>query len=285
MTSVIWSASTGDWNTAANWSPAAVPIDGDSVYFTGSNVTSVTSGLTLAAAGDSLVELNVGADYTGSIGTSGGKLIAGVGITTIRMAARGGKLFVNPAACTTCILEAAGGITDFFETAGTVTTIRCVGCAGSWAITNGSAITNIEMVSSPNCTCTIGTGVTALNSIRLAGGGRIVNNSAVSAGTAPRILVEGAEYQHEVGAVTKFEIGQGGLVKYNGSSTITDLILLPGAVFDGRANRNTAVTITNLYPYPGSTCYLNNALNSFTVTTRYELGGQVITQLGRTAAL
>ena len=280
MATKIWQATTGAWDTAGNWSGATVPVDGDDVRFTGSSVESVTSGLTLGGAGDALASLYGHADYTGSIGTSGGKLIA-TSITTLRWASRGGKIFVD-STITNAILQAPGGVTDFAELDGTITNIWATGCAGSWSVTAGAAVTSIEQVDSPNCTCTINTGVTALNRV-ICASGKITNNSAVLGTTNPGLVhVVNSVYQHEVGGVEQMLVGAGGVVKFNSASadttsskTIEALRVLPGGIFDGRSNSNvgTAPTIVKLWLYPGSRAILNTGLDNWVVTNLYQIGG------------
>ena len=286
MATPIWQASTGAWDTAGNWSTAAVPVDGDSVYFTGASNQSVTSGLTLGASGDALALLHTHADFTGDIGTSGGKLVAGDSITTIRLYSRSGHAYIDTASTTNVYL--AGQVTDFAELDGTITNIYAIGAGGSWSITNGAAVTNVRQFNSPNCTCTIGTGVTALTQV-ICKSGRIINNSAVSgAGSQDNpgmVMVENSYYEHAVGAIYYMIVGAGGYVKHTSSGTITHLVMMPGATFDGRVNRNLSVTVTNLYTYPGSKTMVDNGLNTYAVTNIYNLGGSIDAAVGDQTAI
>lgn len=59
------SGNEGDWDTAANWSGAAVPVDGDDVYFENSS-QGVTEGFDQADI--ALASLNIGQSFTGAIG-------------------------------------------------------------------------------------------------------------------------------------------------------------------------------------------------------------------------
>ena len=81
-----WNATTADWNTAGNWSGAAIPVDGDDVHFTGT-VQQDVDGITPGAAGDALTTINVHEDFTRAIGSSGSKLIL-TSVTTVRFAGR-----------------------------------------------------------------------------------------------------------------------------------------------------------------------------------------------------
>ena len=82
MATCIWIGTTtaGDWSVAANWSGAAVPVDGDDVYLENSAV-SVTAGLDQSAI--ALASLTIAQSYTGSIGTAAAYLQIGSVLTNI----------------------------------------------------------------------------------------------------------------------------------------------------------------------------------------------------------
>lgn len=282
MASPIWVSGTGDYTAAASWSPAAMPVDGEIAYFTGQSNQDVTTNLTPGATGDAPLALHVGPDYSGKIGLSGGKLTYAVSCATVRMASRGGQLFLSSASTTNIYLSAPGGVTDFFEFAGTATNVFAQSCAGSWSITNGAAITNIKQSDSPNCTATIGTSVTALNSIVCASG-VMINNSAVTGTTVdtttlatlttPGVSITNAQYTQAAGAVATMNVYAGGVFKYNGSGTISVLHLWPGSVLDARANHSTAAVITHAIVHPGANYYLNTALGNVSITNLVDLRG------------
>ena len=269
-----WQGTTGDYSTAANWSGAAVPVAGDSVFFTGASVVSVTAGLAQGLV--NLVEFNVGEDYTGTIAASGGKLVHD-NITTVRINTRGGKVFLETDnTITRCIVEALGGA-DFFEIDGTVTLLDIIGATGSMSITAVAAVQEVNMMSSPSAILTINTGVTGCARINQ-DSGRIVNGSNVSttgALAADMLLVTGGIHELTDAAAVALPaiVGSGGVILDRSSGTKTDVIALAGGLFDGRQNRNRpTVTITAGEVYPGGRILLRNALNSYSATIT-ALGG------------
>ena len=69
MATRIWQSTDGDWANTASWSGAAVPADGDSVYFPPSNSQAVTSGLGQSSI--ELVDMIVHPGFTAAIGSTG----------------------------------------------------------------------------------------------------------------------------------------------------------------------------------------------------------------------
>jgi len=63
------SAILGSWGTAANWSPAGVPVSGDDVVFDGTTlgIGSCTINVTVPAAGPGLKSITIQGGYTGTI--------------------------------------------------------------------------------------------------------------------------------------------------------------------------------------------------------------------------
>jgi hypothetical protein len=69
-----WQGTTGDWQTAANWSGSTVPVDGDEVIFDGRVTQSVTEGMldseTGATGSGDLDLLHIKSSYAGDIGSA-----------------------------------------------------------------------------------------------------------------------------------------------------------------------------------------------------------------------
>jgi len=74
-------AGTGDWNTAANWEGAAVPVTGDIVIFRGS-VAPPTTNLDQGAV--DLAALIIARDFTGALGASGTELMIAASLVHYR---------------------------------------------------------------------------------------------------------------------------------------------------------------------------------------------------------
>lgn len=267
-----WQGVDGDWATAGNWSGGTVPVDGDSIFFTGTSQQSITSGLTLGASGDTFADFHVHEDYTGAIGSSGSKLtLASTGITG-KLQIDGGKVFIDTPAAAKIVIGAAGGV-DFFEIDGGGGTafpeVYLEGASGSGSFTNGAAIENLDMHACPNLTLTIGTGVTSMNRLR-ADSGRVINSSAVTSGTTPLVLLSGtARLEQLVGALTDLWIAGRSICDHQSSGNITNLRVWDTGTFDGRNNTTVGtVTITNLYRHIGSKVFTDNGLGTYAITNK-----------------
>lgn len=284
MAEKIWAGADGNWNLGSNWSPVAtVPVDADSVHFTGLSQQSVTSGLTLAAAGDVLAELNVHEDYTGSIGSSGSKLIVDA-CTVVRFNARGGKLFIDTdgGGITDIIVATAQGVSDMLEIDGTITNLQIVGAVGGVTITAGAALTNVDMHGSPNCVLTIGTGVTAMALVRMSSG-LLDNSSTIAAGTGV-LTMTGGRCIHRVGVIDELNLYAPAIFDDRSAEDITVLNGFGKATYDFRKSTATAKTIGTPIGYDGFRFLTRNAMNSLTLTnpytsflapTDFEVGGGV----------
>lgn len=289
MGDVLWTGVNGNWADTSNWDTGVVPADNDDVHFTGDSNQDVTSGLTLGSGGDQLTSLNIHPDYTGSIGTAGGKLIART-IIDLRFDSEGGKLFVDTAgsvpSITNLAISSRAGINGMFEVDGIVTNVNVSGCTGTVDITSAAAVTNIDIHDSPNCILTINASVTAINRIRVSSG-RVINNSAVTSGTTPHIIVTGGVLEQKVGRVSDLWIaGHGTVVHTAGNTSGISIDRLvgwgPAGVFDGRGNRNGLVTITGSRGYAGFTALLGNTMDSYVLTNAFDdFGALVVFEKGR----
>lgn len=86
MATYLWvggdSAGAGDWSINRNWSPATVPIAGDTVWIDGAvSVQAINAGLNQSAV--TLAALHVTKSYTGTIGTSSAYLQVGATLCNI----------------------------------------------------------------------------------------------------------------------------------------------------------------------------------------------------------
>lgn len=273
MAKPIWNSTDGNWDDDAQWI-GSKPADNDEVHFTGDSVVDVISNLTLAIAGDVLDELNCHQDYTGSIGTSGGKLIADT-ITVLRFASNGGKLFVGTdgAGVTTAIVTSTAGLADMLEIGNTLGDLFIIGCSGGITLSSNCVCTNITMMNSPKCTLTITAGVTGITLIRQ-DSGLIKNNALITTGEG-RVLMTGGRFEHTSGAIDLVEMLGGGYFLHTASATITRIFGTgAGATFDGRKNRNVnPVTITDAEAYNRFNLLLKNSMNSYVVTNGVKGGG------------
>lgn len=310
MVSKIWVGSSGNWETAANWNPINKPGDTDDVHFTGDSVVDV-DGSTLTAGNDEMGSLTVHPDYTGSIGTSGSKLIM-ERCDEVRFEGQGGKLFLDVAGRDTgsgnvpadgdvanFIINTPSGVAGMLEFTGRCTLFSIVGTTGTIVITSASdSPEQIDMIDSPNCTLTIGTNAAKTYRIRQ-NSGRIINNAPITAtktvGGAQnaQLIVTGGLFEHRAGLLTDVVLAGTGVIEHSaGDAGATDAIIDfigmgPGSLFDGRKNRTsktTKVTITVTTLYPGCTMLLRNTLDSYVVTTARNFGGVLDFETGAKVA-
>lgn len=282
MPDKIWQGTTGDINTAGNWSGAAVPVDGDTLHFTGDSVVDV-DGSTVPVGFDAIAGLFVHPDYTGSIATTGSKLIFAT-IDIIRFESQGGKAFLETSGGASAVddifINTPSGLADMFEYNGHVDRAQIVGTTGSLTFTStANGPVEIDLIDSPNCTLTTGANITTIYRIRQ-NSGRIVSNALITATKSSQnaaLLQTGGIFQHKAGAITDVFLAGSAVMEYTSSGTITDFFGMgPGALFDGRKNRSTVVTLTNTTVYPGCTMLLRNTLDSFVLTNAARNFGGVI---------
>ncbi len=294
MADKIWQGTSGDINAAGNWSGAAVPVDGDFLHFTGDSVVDV-DGSTVPVGFDAIGGLFVHPDYTGSIATTGSKLIFAT-IDTIRFESQGGKAFLQTSAGASAVndivINTPAGLANMFEYNGHVDRWQIVGTTGSVTATaTANGPVEISIVDSPNCTLTIGANITTIHRV-IMNSGRIINNSLVTAtkdnagavAQDANVRVTGGILEHKSGALTNLFLAASGVVEYTSGGTITDFFGMgPGSLFDGRKNRATAITLTDAQIWPGCTMLLKNALDSFVLPTNgvKNFGGVLDLETGR----
>lgn len=270
MATPIWIGTTSTWTTAANWSPATAPLDADSVYFTGA-VTQSVDGLALGAGADDFALLSVHEDWAADIGSSGTPVTAG-SITKFIYSARSGRCYLNTDTAKTmtqAIVRASSGRSDALRLggAGTITNLRINNSSGGITLT-GIACTTVEMTNSPNCVLTIEGSVTGLTTISILGGGTIDNSAVVTTGTGTVKIVGGRYIRRSVGTIDQLDMygyGVTSIVEDYGSGAITaGTISGPGAMYDGRRNRNLAVSVSaSVYDRARLEC--DNGLSAYTL--------------------
>lgn len=294
MAKKIWVGTSGDWTTAANWNPVNQPANGDVAHFTGDSVVDV-DGLTLADTFDALGGIFVHPDYTGSIGTTGSKIIADT-VDIVRFESQGGRLFLeaegvgeSPAEgdINDVVVNTPAGLANMLEIKGRVSRFQVVGTTGTCTITaSGGGPTKIFMMDSPNCTLTIGANVTFMHYIRQ-NSGRIICSSPIATALSNQvgqILVTGGIFEHKAGEIKQVNLAGSGIIEYTSGGTITEFTGFgPGSLFDGRKNRASSITLTDAELFPGCTMLLKNALDSFVLPTNgvRNFGGVLDLETGR----
>lgn len=271
---IIWVGTTATWTTAANWSPAAAPVDTESPTFTGA-VTQNIDGLTLGAGADDFQEVWVHEDMAHDIGSSGTPVTAGNVTSKMQYSSRAGRMYWNTANAKTlalCTYKASSGRPDALRLggAGTVTTLRIHNASGGLTLT-GVACTTIEMTNSPNATLTIESSVTGLEFIRILGGGTIDNSAVVTTNTGTVTINNGRYIRRGTGTIDRLEMyGSGGvnsIIEDYASGAISGGIMSgKGARIDGTGNRSTGAITVALSAFDGAKILADNGFANYALT-------------------
>jgi len=234
MADRIWigtdTGNEGDWATAANWTGAAVPVNGDDVYFVDSS-QSVTEGFAQGAV--TLGSLNIAQSYTGLIGTAAGYLV--INATVLRIGyhygpgtpAGSGRIKLNlGAAASTAIIFNTGSPDDSYlpavrllcNHANTTVEVRkgTVGIACEPTETSTLSKVSVSYVSqvTADADVYIGAGVT-LTTLDKSGGDCVLECAATTVTNgAGKLITAGS------GAITTMNC-TGGTIESNSSGTIT----------------------------------------------------------------
>lgn len=266
MADVFWGGTTTDWNTATNWVGGSLPGSADDVHFTGGSQFSVIG---ITPSNTALGSINIHPDYTGSVGSSGSKMILST-VTDVKFVGGGGRLFLD-ATITRAAISGGAGVANALELDGAIADVFIDNASGGMLLTSTAAPVNIYQNGSPNWLTTIGASITTLDTIQM-DSGRIINSSLVNAG-AKLVLVNGGQYEQETGALIDVYISQTGHFLHTANANITNVYGTgPNAVFDGRRNRNTGMVVTLVLGFSGFTGYFINALDGYTVTAARRFG-------------
>ena len=289
MANRIWIGGAGGatttWSTAANWSPATVPITGDNVYIYGQDTMyDIDAGLDASAV--TLAVLQVDQSYTGKIGTASAYLQVGatnciIGLNPLNTVSSGsGRININFGAVQTTMKVFA---TSQSATSTGVQPVQVLGTHASNALyvmgglvgvasltaAEVSTYSTIGLVKAPGSPpdVILGKGVT-ITTLNMAAGRLLSVDDDVSPTKTYTTFYQSG------GTATVF----GGTIFttlsiYNSESkfirrctgTITTLNL-GNATFDGSQDQR-ALTITSTNLYKGAKLLLNNGkLNSYTFT-------------------
>jgi hypothetical protein len=265
-----------DFATAANWSGASVPVDGDDIIFQDS-VWPVLYGLRQNALDPASVRR--GESYRADVGdrVKGYQLILG-SITDVFIRGSGG-VFRLSGGKTNVYIEGTSSDNDAVVLQGVSTNIYISGTAvrGGIRLKANATVTNLDMHNvGPTARITVDSGNTAPTSLRM-GGGRID-----WAGSTITTLTQAGGYFVLDGsaAVTTANV-YAGTLDDRSSGTITTLNTL-GGTFTVKNNFAASQTITTINQVSGTTD-LRNGLANITVTNNPTVrGGQLIADLGTT---
>jgi len=256
---LIWTGTTnGDWGTDTNFSPAQVPITGDTVIME-NNAVAVTGTLDQSAV--TLAALIIKQSYTGTIGTAATYLQIGATLVDIgehygygtplgsqRIMLDFGTVASTINIHNTCTTSADSGrapvrikiveaTSDIFIRKGTV---------GIGANIHGDLSTvdeiHVGFVDSKasDATVVIGASVT-LDELQMTGGEVTLQCAATTVG-----VIDGTLYTEGSGAITTMTV-EGGTVYSNSSGTITTLNAKGGTVDFTKSSEDRTVTTTDYW--------------------------------------
>ena len=255
LTRAATTANSGpnDWNTAANWSLAAVPVATNAVYFENSAI-SVTYGL-YAAAAIELASLTIAQTYTGTIGTTSAYMQIESALVDIgayygtASPAGSGRIRLNLGTLATAI-TIHNSATTATDTNYAPIRLLCVNAAnvinarkGTVSIADDApgevstvATINVSYVSSvsSDANVIIGSGVT-LTALTKTGGAVMLGCAATTVTQSGGTLATAGS-----GAITTLN-ADGGTVTTNGTGAITTANISGGTVY-----LNSTGTIGNL---------------------------------------
>ena len=239
-TNVTWVGGTSSvWTNTANWSPAQLPISGDSVFIVSGSVdiTGVDQNLIV------LARLVVGTKYSGSIGSSGTKLQ--ISATDFDYSGRGDTCYIEGDFTTITVQEtstSANALNLYGAGADDITTLRILGGRGTVNVDASQDVTTVEQIGADGVTLVIA------DSTDLTGASLTMDSGTVEANQAfPTMTIFGGDCicTFDTGTVTTFN-QYGGRVRWNPTAacTITTLTIYAG-LFDSRDSTSPTYTITN----------------------------------------
>ena len=272
---------SGDWNTTGNWDEGSVPVNGDEVYIVSGSVSIVG----FDAADVTLDSLTVGAQYTGSIGTSGGKMQ--ISSTNFDYSGTGTSAYYEVTYTTLTIqnTSTSDDALNLYGDSDTITTLRILGGRGGINIDSSCNITTtIEQIGSDGVTTNIADSTTIGGSCTLAmDSGKLDLNQAI-----PTITIFGGELVAALDTGTVTTINQyGGRVRWNptASCTITTLTLYNG-LFDSKNSTSPAFTITNATVHEGGLIDERSGLENAVWTNPVAVeGGDIRYDSGRSVTI
>lgn len=237
-------AGPNDWNTAANWSGSAVPVDEDLVNFT-DGAFDVLYGLDQSAI--QLRQMTVASGYRGNIGTNTAALRidtdpgSGSGAETLDLAGSGYYYNFEGAFPIVNVTKNNGTL----KIKGTIGKTSFVGAAvagtitldSSSATTNGNAITVTQV--SPACLIKIPSTATNTGAI-VQDSGKIELSAVTKADKSPLLLAGSA----------KFTTKDSGQVSGAGSNTLGEIRVLSG-LYSHESDANFGGSSPNLVLYGG----------------------------------
>jgi hypothetical protein len=285
MANKTWLGGTGVWDLDTNWSPTGIPAAADTCFIVSGDVD--ITGATVASG--SVTRIVVGANYTGSIGTSALQL--GVDCADLDYGGRGDEAHFLGTYTTITVQETGSGSSALNiygnGTDDRLTTLRIVGGRGGINI-DGTCIFNtggvIDQIGSNGVTTTMGSAITFDGTCQATiDSGVFVMDVAV-----PNITMFGGTLESTLasGTITLWEIYDG-RAKFTptASCTISQLTMY-GGNFDTEDSTAPSFVITDCTLFDSSLLNEMSGLRNilFTFPVKME-GGEIRYDIGRTIAI
>ena len=279
----VLNAGPHDWNTAANWDTAAVPVAADDVKFA-VDAYPVLYGLDQSSI--ALTSLRIGTEYKGTIGgiaasgTSTGFYLK-IDATTVAFNGGGNECWIN-GTCPT--VNVSGGLhrDNMLRLDGDVDNLRILGggVKGTVGCATSMTLDNIYMLGTASTAkCLIGTSVTSLDLIEC-DSGFIQCESAIIT-----IKVNGTgEVSHLTGAVSLATVRSSGILRYKASGTLTALDVFGGTA-DFGTTRVKTLTVSSADIWGGLITERSGLGNVTWTLDIIQYGGQVQSDNARTIAV
>lgn len=250
-----WIGTDGSYSTAANWSPANVPVNSDTVRIPAGG-GNISSGLNQSAV--SLTAFIVEKGYTGTIGSSSGYLQ----IVTSRFEFEGSGLSyvdLGTSAISPQVFGTASGGTGtpgLYLLGSALVTLNVTGGSVGLAVGVGETSTvATARLALTGASLWLGTGVTLTTWDNHAGDG------IIRCALTTLNVYGGTVLTAEVGAITTVNV-KGGTLTPNSTGTITTLNSYGGSVDFRQSDAARTVTTTN--KYKGGSININKEAVTYT---------------------
>lgn len=270
------SAGPNDWNAAANWSSASVPVDSDDVLIVDSG-HSILFGLDQSAI--QLSSLRIGESFLGDVGDAAGGFQLIIDATSVHVAPQAGSVRIDGAFADVYVRRIRAG-SDALVIGGSVTSLYFDGeveVRGGVRFLANATIGTLNVLDVASTFRASTSGTTAITTLNQTGG--VVEHAGDQISAAN--LAGGTLVTTGSASLLAVTVWKGASVDHQASGTITAANVRGGTLSFAR-NRSTAVTLTTLNLSAGVVDLRNN-LDNVTVTNNPTVrGGRILTDQGVT---
>jgi hypothetical protein len=277
MATNTWQDIDGNWNNTANWSLAAVPVNGDDVIIS-SGSQDIDTNLDQSAV--TLNSLRIGPSFSGKIGATGGSLL--INGTDMDFESNATETWIDGTWSGNIVVN--GGVSDvnMLQLDGDIDTLRVLGGTGTVTVAANAVLDNIEVIgrSARSVKVNILANVTSIDDVEVATGE--VDIASAIAGT---VTARGGELTLSGGTVNAINVEPGGTVIYTSSGQLTTLVAW-GGTFDGTRITAGAVTMANCTIHEGASIDLRSGLRNWVLSNGcIYRGGKFFPPIGTTLTI